>query len=130
MGDHDGGDDVANNGADLRVYEDLMMSADGTRAGWLGVIAGLFRGLGRICRFDCGRSAGAAVRGRDGHAGHCEIAVGCSGGVAGRGHISVHPRQRDLPRRVSLADDVLPWHTGKQGSGADCAWGLALGRFV
>ena len=60
VGDHDGGDDVANDGADLAVLRDLMMSADGTRQGGLGCDLAILRWV--ALRADRRRSTGAAFR--------------------------------------------------------------------
>ncbi len=123
----------------LRSYEDLMVSANGTRAGWLGVLLGYFimwvGFAALIAAVQLALLFGGVID-MLGIAKSRWFAAACCWPWA----VPVHPRQGNLPRRVPFPDDVFHGPLALRlcgrlahGAGAwrvlrGCCWGfMALG---
>jgi len=103
----------------LRTYDALITAADGTRAGWLGVLLGYFMAWVAFAAVITGVQLALLFGGVVDVLGSARAPLVCRR-ITGRGWpVSVHPRERNLPRGLPFADGLFPWPLAHRIRGRD-----------
>ena len=111
----------------LRSYEDLMHSANGTRAGWLGLLAGYSAVWAGFALAIAGVQLGLLHAGLIDMLGIATSTYLAGGLLLGVGGVPVHPHQRAMSRRLSCAGHVFPGPLENRGLGRRAHGGTSGG---